>query len=131
MSEFDKEIAANLERADSSLSAAKELSLNEFPDIIASRAYYAAFYAATALLLKEGLQFRTHSGLISMIHKEFVRVGKLKKEHGKNLNWLFELRNVGDYGAATHVTAEDAKKSILAAENFVTAIKSNLSGENE
>lgn len=27
----------------------------------------------------------------------------LDKLHGKNLNWLFELRGIGDYGDTRHV----------------------------
>jgi predicted nucleotidyltransferase len=41
-------IAANLERAEASLRAAKELTSGGYDDLAASRAYYAALYAATA-----------------------------------------------------------------------------------
>jgi uncharacterized protein (UPF0332 family) len=51
-----EEISANLERAAESIDAAKELASLEHFDFAASRAYYAAFYAATALLVSEGLQ---------------------------------------------------------------------------
>lgn len=50
-SEITEEIAANLERAEKSIEAAQKLSSNEYYDFVASRAYYAAFYASTALLL--------------------------------------------------------------------------------
>jgi uncharacterized protein (UPF0332 family) len=59
----DAEIRANLKRADEALGAAKALLSGEYYDSVASRAYYAAFYAATALLLSEGLEFSKHSGL--------------------------------------------------------------------
>lgn len=42
---------------------------------------------------------------------------------GKNLNWLFELRGIGDYGVTTHVPQEDAEQAINAAEEFLQAIK--------
>jgi len=54
--EYEQEIAANLERAEKSIQAAKELATSGFYDFAASRSYYAAFYAATAALLDEGLQ---------------------------------------------------------------------------
>jgi len=60
--EYEREIAANLERAEHSIQAAKELAASGFYDFAASRAYYAAFYAATAALLDEGLEFSKHSG---------------------------------------------------------------------
>jgi uncharacterized protein (UPF0332 family) len=53
--EYAKEIAANLQRAEQSVQAAKELVDKGYHDFAASRAYYAAFYAATAVLLSEGV----------------------------------------------------------------------------
>ena len=54
--DFSDEIKANLERAAESLRAARLMLDGSFFDFAASRAYYAAFYAATALLLNEGLE---------------------------------------------------------------------------
>jgi uncharacterized protein (UPF0332 family) len=123
-SPYAKEIAANLERAEQSIRAAQELTAGGFYDFAASRAYYAAFYAATAALLGEGLDLSKHSGVIASIHQRFVKTGKLSKEQGKELNWLFELRNVGDYGVTVHVLQQDAERAIQAAESFLRAIKS-------
>jgi len=103
MKDKSKEISANLERAETNLQAAKDLIEKEYFDIAAARAYYSAFYAASALLLREGLDTSKHSGVIALIHQHFVKTGKLSKEEGKNLNWLFEIRDVGDYGVSEHV----------------------------
>lgn len=119
-----EEMAANLERAEASIEAAKELVAGGYYDFAASRAYYAAFYAATALLLGEELEFSRHSGVIAAIHQRFVKTGKLDRRYGRDLNWLFELRSVGDYGATIHVSWQDAEKAIRAADDFVRAIKS-------
>ena len=106
--------------------AAKELAANSYYDFAASRAYYAAFYGATAVLLNEGLDFSKHSGVIASIHQRFVKTEKLSKEQGKDLNWLFEIRNVGDYGGTVHVSEPQAKQAIQAAESFLTAVNSLL-----
>jgi len=92
----------------------------------ASRAYYAAFYGATAILLNEGLDFSKHSGVIASIHQRFVKTGKLSKKHGKDLNWLFEIRSVGDYGGTVHVSALQAEQAIQVAESFLKSVKSLL-----
>ncbi len=126
MGVYEREIAANLERAEQSLEAAKELTANGFYDFAASRAYYAAFYAANAALLSDGLEFSKHSGVIASVHQRLVKTGKLDKQQGRDLNWLFELRSVGDYGATIHVSQQDAEKSIKVAEDFVETIKSSL-----
>lgn len=120
---YEEEIAANLERAKTSIRAAKELAVGDYYDFVASRAYYAAFYAATAVLLCEELEFSKHSGVIAFIHREFVKTGRLDKRYGKDLNWLFELRGVGDYGATIHISQRDAEKAIRVAEEFLRAIE--------
>ncbi|MEK7325060.1 MAG: HEPN domain-containing protein [Chloroflexota bacterium] len=66
-SQFAGEIAAHLERAEQSIQAARQLASSNFYDFAASRAYYAAFYAATAVLLHEGLEFSKHSAVIASI----------------------------------------------------------------
>ncbi len=119
---YDREIAANLERAQQSIQAAKELATSGFYDFAASRSYYAAFYAATVALLDEGLEFSKHSGVIASIHQRLVKTGRLDKEQGKELNWLFELRSVGDYGVTVHVSKEDAEKATRVAESFLRVI---------
>ena len=68
---FQEEIEANIERADQALAAAETLIAGGFSDFAASRAYYAAFYSATALLLHEEKTFSKHSGVMAAIHKNF------------------------------------------------------------
>ena len=124
MTDNSEEITANLQRAETSIRAAKDLVEKGYYDIAASRAYYAAFYAASALLLKENIDTSKHSGVIASIHRLFVKEGKLDEEQGKNLNWLFELRGVGDYGVSEHVSSGEAHKAIKVSEEFlVSAIK--------
>lgn len=121
---YEKEISANLERAQQSIYAAQELDGRGFYDFAGSRAYYAAFYAASAVLLSQDIESSKHSGVIANIHQKLVKTGKLTKEQGKALNWLFELRSIGDYGIVEHVSKEESQKAILAAQDFLDAIKS-------
>ena len=121
--QYATEIVANLERAQQSIQAAQELASKGYYDFAASRAYYAAFYAATAALINEGVESSKHSGVIASIHQRFVKTGKLDKERGQDLNWLFELRNVGDYGVIVHVLERDAERAIQAATRFLQAIR--------
>ena len=120
--QFAEEIAANLERAEQSIEAARQLESGLYYDFAAARAYYAAFYAATALLLNEGVEMSRHSGVIAAIHRRFVKTGTLDKTLGKSLTWLFELRSVGDYGGLAHVSREEVQMAIAAAESFLGAV---------
>lgn len=128
---YSAEISANLERGDKSIQAAQELAKNGYYDFSASRAYYGAFYAATAVLLCQNTELSKHSGVIARIHKDLVKTGKLTREQGKALNWLFELRSIGDYGVTAHVSKEEAEKAIQAAKSFLVAIKSLIHKKSE
>ena len=48
MGDYESEILSNLERAETNLQVARELLEKGYYDVSASRAYYAAFYAASA-----------------------------------------------------------------------------------
>jgi uncharacterized protein (UPF0332 family) len=54
---YAKEISANMERAIKSLEAAKTMIAGGFHGFAASRACYASFYAATAILLAKEFTF--------------------------------------------------------------------------
>lgn len=125
-SDTTTEIAANLERAAEALDAARALVAGHFFDSAASRSYYAAFYAASALLLAEGFEFRKYSAVIALVHQRLVRSGMLSVERGKDLNWLFQLRTIGDYGGVAHVSPDDAERAIQAADSFLVVARSLL-----
>ena len=119
---YEKEIRAHLDRSREAGKAAQELFDRGYFDFAASRAYYVAFYAASALLLSEERVFGKHSAVLGFIHKDFIRTEKLSKTHGKNLNWLFELRGTGDYGVTLHVSPVDAERAIQVATDFLNAV---------
>lgn len=119
------EIAAYFERADQSIQSARDLAIMGrlccFSCVLCG-----VFTGATAILLSEGLDFSKHSGVIAAIHQRFVKTGKMSKELGKDLNWLFEIRNLGDYGGTVHVSSIQAEQAIQAAERILVAIRSLL-----
>ncbi len=71
----------------------------------------------------KNLELSKHSAVIASIHQRFVKTGKLDKEQGKALNWLFELRGVGDYGGTAHVSRPEVEQAIEAAEKILAVIK--------
>ncbi len=117
------EVEANLQRADESLGAARILVESGFHDDASSRAYYAVFYAATAALLAEGARFSKHTGVINGVNRRLVKTGRLSAELGRELNWLFELRLVSDYGETRHVPPDESKRALEVAERLVQALK--------
>jgi uncharacterized protein (UPF0332 family) len=84
-------------RAKESLDEAKILAQSEHWNTVANRLYYAAFYAVSALIVKNELIATTHSGVKSILHKEFIKKEILEKQYGQLYNNLFNKRQEGDY----------------------------------
>jgi len=68
---------AELARARRLLAASAHLRAGGFHDDAVSRAYYAVFHAACALLASIGRTVRTHDGLRAAIAQHFVKPGLL------------------------------------------------------
>ncbi len=71
------EVDALIGKARQSLGAARTLLRDGYTDFAASRAYYAMFYVAEALLLARGLSYTKHSAVISAFGREFAKAGHL------------------------------------------------------
>ena len=96
------------------------------PDAVASRAYYAAFYAASAWLAEVGQSYSKHSAIERAVHRDLVKPGLVPVAHGAHYSWLNSLRNTGDYGGQLHVSASDAEMALLRSGEFVAAIAALL-----
>lgn len=109
------------ERARESLRAA-EVVLPVSADAAASRAYYAAFFAVSALFVLDSRTFRRHAAVEAAVHRDLVRTGKWPAAAGANYSRLFELRQTGDYGVAEHVRPQDARQAVEAARDILSAV---------
>jgi uncharacterized protein (UPF0332 family) len=78
------------------------------------------------LLLTEGKTFRSHRGAVALIHRDYVRTGRLPVDIGRILNTLSNLRSVGDYGGATHVSRAEANGALIEAQQFLEAVRALL-----
>lgn len=114
-------------KARQSLSAAKVLLDNSFPDYATSRAYYTMFYIAEAFLEGEGMSFSSHAAVISAFGREFARAGRVPVEFHQFLIRAQDLRNAGGYGQLNAITAEQANEQIIRAEQFLE-LAQNLIG---
>jgi uncharacterized protein (UPF0332 family) len=109
------------------LTACRELTLD--PDTSASCAYYAAFYAVSALLALEGKEFTRHSAVESAVHRDLVKPGIWPVELGSAYTRLSEARNTADYGANRHVPPDDAHEAVRAAERILRAVSQGKQGD--
>ncbi len=116
-----EEIAGLLEKSQRSLSAAERLLKEGDRDFAVSRAYYAMFYAAQALLLTGGVRRVKHSGVLSAFNEQFVKTGELPAELFLSLRDGFEDRAEGDYGLA-EISDEQVRSGIAGAHEFVKSV---------
>ncbi len=108
-------------RALKTLQSAK-LLLSDDPDSSTSRAYYSAFYAASALFALQGRTFSKHSALESAVHRDLVRSGHWPKELGADYSYLLRLRAKGDYGGLEHVSENEAEGAIQAVQRILITV---------
>ncbi|MFW6118910.1 MAG: HEPN domain-containing protein [Planctomycetota bacterium] len=92
-------------------------------DAAASRAYYATFYAVSALFALRGRTFSRHSAVEAAVHRDLVREGVWHKELGATYTELMRLREVGDYGGDRHVSPEQARDATERARRILEAVK--------
>lgn len=104
------EVQLYLERARDALQQAQDnLNLGHH-DVVISRAYYAMFYAASALLASRDIYRSKHSGVHSAFGEHFVKPGLIEREYAKMLGHAFDSRLDSDYDvsfAADEMLAKD------------------------
>jgi uncharacterized protein len=116
-------ISYRLERAEETLQEAEFLTQRQFWNACANRLYYAAFYAVTALLLKNGHNTQTHKGVKTVFAQHFVKTGKISSKANSFYNKLFDRRQKGDYTDLINWTEDDILPLIEPTKDFIEVIK--------
>ncbi len=112
-----------IERGNECLAAAEHLQAGGFANDAVSRAYYAAYHWARALLLTKGLEPKSHRGLIQLISLHFVKGGLLPEDAAGDLGHLETYREVSDYHTRSEFTSEQAEQEIERARRFIEACR--------
>jgi len=123
------EVESLLAKADRSIEAARMLNDEGHADFAASRAYYAIFYVAEALLLERGLSFSSHAALIGAYGREFAKSSVLDTKYHRYLIDAQDLRNIGDYAIGQEIVEDQADLICRWAEDFLKAARSYLEAQ--
>ncbi|RME91125.1 MAG: HEPN domain-containing protein [Anaerolineae bacterium] len=89
----------------------------------ANRLYYAAFYAVSALLVRDGYTATKHSGIKALFNRHYVKTGAVSKEQGRLYNRLFDLRQEGDYLDFVSLGKEVVEPLVNATADFIGTIQ--------
>jgi len=93
------------------------------PESAASRAYYAAFYAVSALFALEGKAFRKHQAVEAAVHRDLVNAGRWSNDLGKDYSFLVNVRYTSDYDVAHRVSSDEAQQAIRAARRILRIVR--------
>jgi uncharacterized protein (UPF0332 family) len=77
------------------------------------------FYAATALLLSQGISRSKHSGVHSAFGQQFVKSGLIEPEYSRMLVNAFNVRLDSDYEVYSSIDAVLAENILHDAQQFV------------
>jgi uncharacterized protein (UPF0332 family) len=106
-------------RADTCLREARALHDAALPYGAASRAYYAVFHAARALLFSLGLEAGSHKGVVTLLEQHFVQPGRLSAGMGRLVSRMQRDQEDADYATGAVFTGEEAAQMIADAEAFL------------
>lgn len=112
-----------IENAEATLSESLEQIGFGYYNTAVNRMYYACYYAASALLITNGIVTKTHDGVLQMLSLHFIKTGILPVEYGKIYRNLFDKRSSGDYEDFFYHTKESAEALFPDAKSFVERIK--------
>ncbi len=118
-----KLVSAQIKKSEEKLAAANALVESQFFDDAISRAYYAMFHAASAVLLTEGISVDSHSALKAMFGLHLVETGRIARQYGKWLSRLKDDRENGDYDIYTDFSVGEAGEALQIAERFLSEMK--------
>ena len=121
--------AKEMERAKEVLAEARYLLTGGFYNGAVTRAYYAAFHGARALLVTRGLESKTHRGVIQLLNLHFVKDGPLSTQVAEHLSHLATYRELSDYTAITQFTEAQTREELARAEAFIAACRSLIGGQ--
>ena len=100
------------------LRAARSLIELQLPNDAVSRAYYAAMHHARALLLIEGLEPKSHHGVLTLLGQHMRGADRLSIESLKIFGELQDRRSSADYTAA-RIPLATAEALVTDAESFI------------
>lgn len=123
---MNPDISALLQKAKDSLAAAELLRREGYWDFSASRAYYAMFYVAEALLASLGLSFSSHAAVQAAYGREFAKAARLNPKYHRWLIDAQDFRHAGDYGVGASISEEQAGQQNNWAREFIQAAEEYL-----
>lgn len=119
-------IRYRMDRAREALGDAEAALCEERWNEASNRIYYAMFYAATALLATRNLSASRHSGVISLLHEQFVHAGSFPRHLAHQLSAAFDMRAESDYKDFAEPDPVRLREMLVQAGTFIGEVAKRL-----
>ncbi|HLP75126.1 MAG TPA: HEPN domain-containing protein [Bacteroidales bacterium] len=87
-----------------------------------NRLYYSCFYVVSALLYKNNINAKKHSGLKHQFAQHFIKTGLIENNTAKIYLRLSDWRNRSDYDDFDDFNEEKTMPLFRPVENFINAV---------
>jgi len=115
-----------IEKSNETFEVAELLYDNSKWNSTINRLYYACFYAITALLVKNEIETKSHSGVKTQFFLNFVKTKKIDIKYGKLYSDLFDWRQKGDYGDFFDFEMKNVKPIMKPTSELLELIKKEI-----
>lgn len=105
------------------MDVAELLIKNKKWNSVVNRLYYACFYAVSALLIKNEVQIKSHTGVKTQFFLNYIKTGKLDIQFGRLFSDLFDWRQKSDYDDFFDFTEADVLPLWEPCKNLIESIK--------
>ena len=116
-----------MENAQKTLKEVESHRENGFYNTAVNRMYYACYYAASAILIANAIETKSHEGVRQQLGLHIVRTGMISPEMGRFYSRLFTKRSTGDYEDFFNHTLESVDELLPTAQQFVETIENLIS----
>lgn len=96
-----------------------------------NRAYYAIYYAITAILALETIAFKKHKDTLAYFNKQYVHEGKFPKDIGKQIAKAQRIRHDSDYNEMYIASKEETRMQIQAAGRLTGLVEAYINNIKE
>ena len=124
-------VTYRIENAQKTLGEIKDLVALKYYNTAANRMYYACYYAASALLIANGIATKSHDGVKQMFGLHFIKRGVLPMHLSSIYSTLFKRRLSGDYDDMFDNTLESVTELYPKAQEFKEKVDQWLTENTE
>jgi uncharacterized protein (UPF0332 family) len=118
-----------IQKAKDTLNEAIGIAQLKYWNAVTNRLYYACYYITSGLLISDGHNAHTHSGVIKLFGLHYVTKGYISKEQSKLYSKLFEMRQTGDYDDLYNLSEVEVQPLIEPAKLYIEEIEKLISNK--